>query len=534
MTAANDTTPPQGAPDLADYWRTRWQRECAPLAEPTDAAIRSAMAGVEWLPMHDEAEAFDLIREMLKRFAPATPSAPPQGATLRFDGIDHTLPQVLADECKRLADEYANARVLDEKVTWECKGASAEEQAERQMWAAQKALDAALVRLASLASAPPVPPLDATSDAPDALGASASPTALSAPALRASAPIAGAAEPYTIDDFFAAAAFAVKVLETRAAEHLDELKCRGCGKGMSEHDALLHCPTPDWKEAYLNMRDWAGQNGLDTRAFIGPIPARNTARGIVSGEAGETPQGARPEGQEPGPKDAPSKDPSPPAVPAGEPTGDDFRHCQPPMRHIPGVRVEVLRRAALASKAVPAGEQEPAAWLRSDDPRDAISDAKKRDMMEVNGAPGKKLAATYSVPCFATPVPSPADDLADWCTHITFVQNAAGDDGESWADQFRSVYSPEKWLGVHRAACAFLGGKIRERSAVPSPVMAWPKDAAEIREFIGSNFNSLRYARVGDQEPDEMDTYSLSAHDLLSAFDQWQDAIPSPEPEGEG
>jgi hypothetical protein len=37
------------------------------------------------------------------------------------------------------------------------------------------------------------------------------------------------------------------------------------------------------------------------------------------------------------------------------------------------------------------------AWMRIDDPRDCISDAKKRDMIEHAGAPGARLAENYSI-----------------------------------------------------------------------------------------------------------------------------------------
>ncbi|MEB2544318.1 hypothetical protein [Burkholderia cenocepacia] len=37
------------------------------------------------------------------------------------------------------------------------------------------------------------------------------------------------------------------------------------------------------------------------------------------------------------------------------------------------------------------------AWMRADDPRDCISDAKKRDMIEHAGAPGARLAENYSI-----------------------------------------------------------------------------------------------------------------------------------------
>lgn len=45
-----------------------------------------------------------------------------------------------------------------------------------------------------------------------------------------------------------------------------------------------------------------------------------------------------------------------------------------------------------------------------------------------------------------------------------------------------------------------------------------PKTASEMRSFIGMHFDSLRYANPETEEPDEMDRYTLTIHDLLSAF----------------
>jgi hypothetical protein len=72
-------------------------------------------------------------------------------------------------------------------------------------------------------------------------------------------------------------------------------------------------------------------------------------------------------------------------------------------------------------------------------------------------------------PAKAVPSPAPDEELADWRAHITFVQNAAGDEGESWSDEFVASYRPEDWMGVHRAACAFLGRKLQR--GVPAPAV---------------------------------------------------------------
>ncbi|OXJ20302.1 hypothetical protein CFB39_10210 [Burkholderia sp. AU6039] len=56
--------------------------------------------------------------------------------------------------------------------------------------------------------------------------------------------------------------------------------------------------------------------------------------------------------------------------------------------------VEAAR--ASSPNAVGAGDAT-VAWMHVDDPRDCVSDAKKRDMIEHAGAPGARLAANYSI-----------------------------------------------------------------------------------------------------------------------------------------
>jgi hypothetical protein len=54
-----------------------------------------------------------------------------------------------------------------------------------------------------------------------------------------------------------------------------------------------------------------------------------------------------------------------------------------------------------------------------------------------------------------------------------------------------------------------------------SSAIVWPRTAAEIRLFIGSNFNSR--TEEEDGSPSENDKYSLTAHDLLSSFREWEE-----------
>ncbi|MDN7510964.1 hypothetical protein QZL91_15975 [Burkholderia multivorans] len=87
-----------------------------------------------------------------------------------------------------------------------------------------------------------------------------------------------------------------------------------------------------------------------------------------------------------------------------------------------------------------------AAWMHEDDPRDCISDAKKRDMIEHAGVPGARLAAKYSIPLDrrdATPVTAaaaPADERP-----ASF---------EAWCDRFPEISAVERLRDAWQAARA--------------------------------------------------------------------------------
>ncbi|AOI89005.1 hypothetical protein WS57_09435 [Burkholderia pseudomultivorans] len=59
--------------------------------------------------------------------------------------------------------------------------------------------------------------------------------------------------------------------------------------------------------------------------------------------------------------------------------------------------IRLANEARAASANETAAEGATVAWMRADDPRDCISDAKKRDMIEHAGAPGARLAESYSI-----------------------------------------------------------------------------------------------------------------------------------------
>lgn len=56
----------------------------------------------------------------------------------------------------------------------------------------------------------------------------------------------------------------------------------------------------------------------------------------------------------------------------------------------------------------------------------------------------------------------------------------------------------------------------------------WPANASEVRAFLSGHVAAERYAR-DDCQPDDSDTYTLSAHDLLGAIDWWTDFAQRPQ-----
>lgn len=77
--------------------------------------------------------------------------------------------------------------------------------------------------------------------------------------------------------------------------------------------------------------------------------------------------------------------------------------------------------------------------------------------------------------------------------------------------------------GAQCGTCAFI-------ASLPNP-LRWPSTPEQIRDFIGSNFISRKDEKPAPEgtpiwagEATENDVYTLSAHDLLSAFSEWAEA----------
>lgn len=57
--------------------------------------------------------------------------------------------------------------------------------------------------------------------------------------------------------------------------------------------------------------------------------------------------------------------------------------------------------------------------------------------------------------------------------------------------------------------------------------VAPPMTPREVRDFVGVDFCSLEYG-AEDQVPHEDDTYTMTAHDLISALTKWYERAPAP------
>ncbi|WP_422666716.1 hypothetical protein [Burkholderia multivorans] len=83
------------------------------------------------------------------------------------------------------------------------------------------------------------------------------------------------------------------------------------------------------------------------------------------------------------------------------------------------VEDEVILNVARAASANETGAQGAAvAWMSTDDPRDCISDAKKRDMIEHAGAPGARLAEKYSIALGVITPAQAAEPVAQWQSRL--------------------------------------------------------------------------------------------------------------------
>lgn len=98
--------------------------------------------------------------------------------------------------------------------------------------------------------------------------------------------------------------------------------------------------------------------------------------------------------------------------------------------------------------------------------------------------------------------------------------NTTGLAHEIWA---AAQLTPSEGIedGAARVEALLVANSVTEAGPADAPP-AWPKDAAEVRQFMGTNCEVMQWA-VDEQTPSDDDRYQLTAHDFLSAVDWWAD-----------
>lgn len=113
---------------------------------------------------------------------------------------------------------------------------------------------------------------------------------------------------------------------------------------------------------------------------------------------------------------------------------------------------------------------------------------------------------------------------------MTDTNTAGREAAEQWLrDRYGAYRGHFAWRELEEA---FLAGRASLAASAGREPVAWPKNAAEVREFFNSDFISAKFA-APDGSPCDEDRYYISAHDFLSAINWWADFphLPSP-PEG--
>ncbi|WP_261539142.1 hypothetical protein [Burkholderia multivorans] len=124
-------------------------------------------------------------------------------------------------------------------------------------------------------------------------------------------------------------------------------------------------------------------------------------------------------------------------------------------------------RAASANET--GAEGAAVAWMRIDDPRDCISDAKKRDMIEHAGAPGARLAEKYSI-ALGVITPAQAAEPCAWL--VEWTPNVSD---KVWVQSFVNeldAINKQRQVGGRVIACAPINALSHAPAHAAEPV-AW-------------------------------------------------------------
>ncbi|WP_181156045.1 hypothetical protein [Burkholderia multivorans] len=102
------------------------------------------------------------------------------------------------------------------------------------------------------------------------------------------------------------------------------------------------------------------------------------------------------------------------------------------------------------------------AWMHAGDPRDCISDAKKRDMIKHAGAPGARLAENYSIP------------LGRFGTPPTMAAAAPADERAATFEEWLASLSPQRRALIGDVRDARMGWEAARAAASPAAeAVAW-------------------------------------------------------------
>ena len=82
-----------------------------------------------------------------------------------------------------------------------------------------------------------------------------------------------------------------------------------------------------------------------------------------------------------------------------------------------------------------------------------------------------------------------------------------------------SADAKERKNAVEALNKLFRGADQKPAAAAQEPAI-WPRNAAEVRQFMNANCEVEQYA-VGPDTPDDNDRYQLTAHDFLGAVEWW-------------
>lgn len=92
-----------------------------------------------------------------------------------------------------------------------------------------------------------------------------------------------------------------------------------------------------------------------------------------------------------------------------------------------------------------------------------------------------------------------------------------------WSGETDSNVPGRYWLSRFAALVAAKAAPSNGALAAPAQPVTWPRNAAEVREFMGAHCQREERAN-DDSSPSDDDLYALTAYNFLSAVNSWADS----------